>query len=184
VSGLEVAAAVGVGSALVGGAISKKGYDKSAAAQRLAGQAEVMRSQAESESAKFEQQQREVDAQVAGIQGNRDETVRRNDIRKTLENITVMSAARGGGGQSAALIAGRVSEEGESDIGMAKYGYLAKGDLARRQAVMAGQRGQLALQTGRLAGAAAEQQASATELAGTASMIASIGKGAGMFLKG
>lgn len=183
-SGLEVAAAVGVGSALVGGAISKKGYDKSADAQRLAGKAEQMRAQAESESAKFEQQQREVDAEVAGIQGARDETVRRNDIRKTLDNLSVMSASRGTGGMSEKLISARASEEGESDIAMSKYGYLAKGDLARRQAIMAGQKSQLALATGQLAGVAAEDQAKATELAGTASMFKTISSVGNIFAKG
>jgi hypothetical protein len=176
VSGLEIAAAVGIGSTIAGSVIGQKGYRKTAAAQRLAGKAEMMRAQAESESAKFEQQQREVEAQVAGIQGAREETVRRNDIRKTLDNLSVMSASRGGGGQSAQLIAERVSEEGESDIAMAKYGYLAKGDLARRQAIMAGQRSQLALAQGSIAQQAAEQQAGATELAGTASLFSTIGK--------
>lgn len=182
-SGLEVAAAVGIGSTLVGSAISQKGYKETSAAQRLQGKAEVMRAQAQSESDKFEQQQREVEAQVAGIQGAREETVRRNDIRKTLENLSTMSAMRGGGGQSAQLIASRISEEGESDIAMARYGYLAKGDLARRQAIMAGQRSQLALATGQIAGEVAEKQASATTLAGEASLFKTIGSLGMMGLK-
>ena len=181
-SGLEIAAVVGIGSTLIGSGISQKGYRKQAAAQRLAGRAEMMRAQAEAESAKFEQQQREVEAQVAGIQGAREETVRRRDITKTLENLSVMSAGRGTGGQSAQLIAERLSEDAESDIEMARYGYLAKGDLARRQAIMAGQRGNLAIATGQLAQEAAEQQASATTLAGTASLFSTVGKLGTMFM--
>lgn len=155
-SGMEPILLMAAAGATVGGSAL------SAAGSSMAGQ-ETAR------AAEFERQQLEIQSQAQRTAADQAEARRREELTSNLETIQAIRAGRGVGSNSPtgqAILTSAIEEQ-ERDIGIERANYLAKADISRRAAEMAGRKAKTSLLAGNL-------EAGATILGG-------IGKAASMF---
>jgi hypothetical protein len=140
-SGMEIPMIIGIGSSVIGGVTS-------AAGSRMAGQEA-------SRAAAFEQQQLQIQGEVAKINANQAEARRREELTANMETIAVLRAGRGiaGGSPTEAGIFESAIADGNRDIAIERFNYLSKADTARRASEMAGRKAKTSLLAGNLAAA-------------------------------
>lgn len=117
--------------------------------------ATVMQGQAQSDAARFQQQQLESQQQQYTTAAAQDEAKRRNTLTSSLETISAIRADRGvgAGSPTGMAIFDNLIDKSETDISTSRTNLLAKGDSARMEAEMAGNKAQTSLLAGYLGGA-------------------------------
>jgi hypothetical protein len=118
----------------------------------LSATSQIMRGRAEAQAAAFEAEQLKVQEQMTRTAAQQEEARRREELTANLETIQAIRAGRGVGEASptAMAIFDSVTEDEERDIGIARFNYLQRADLARRSAELAGGRARTSLLSGYL----------------------------------
>lgn len=116
---------------------------------------QIMQGQAQSDAARFEQQQLQSQQKQYETAAAQDETQRRNDLTSRLETISAIRAGRGVGSASPTGMAifDNLIDRSETDINTSRTNILTKADNAGMEAGMAGNKASTSLLAGYLGAA-------------------------------